>query len=152
MALTLVVLLPPGHRPADADPSFGPLVEQHFPAAAYDIEEMAHCLALRRSTAAVLHAMQAMRHGLLGLERLLSTAGLPDLSWTRLIAIVRDARGDFNDVVVALGRVRRAWRAPGLPPAAKYTEEEAETVLAAVEALMRAVAARLEAADDMVKL
>jgi hypothetical protein len=127
---------------------FGPLVELHFPAAAYDIEEAMQCLALRRPTAAVLHAMQVMRHGLEGVARLLSTTRLTDLPWARAIAAVRAASGHQRDLAEALTDVRRAWRAPGLTPAAKYTEQEAAAVLDAVAAFMRVLAARFDALEE----
>ena len=144
LAQTTVVTVPSSGFAADGDPPFGPLVDIHFPAAAYDIEEAAHCLALRRSTAAVLHAMRVMRHGLLTLQHLLATPPLTDLNWARLITAVRGVAGDQHDLIEALVRVRRAWRAPELPPADKYTEEEAEAVLSSVGAFMRLVAGRLD--------
>jgi hypothetical protein len=141
LAVTTVVTSRSNGVTSDGENPFGDLVDTHFPAATYDIEEAVTCLALRRSTAAVLHAAKVLRLGLLGVERLLS-ASLADLSWARLIPAVR-AGGD-RDLVEALVRVRRAWRAPDLTPAGKYTEEEAEAVLASVEALMRLLASRFE--------
>jgi hypothetical protein len=148
LALTRNVTFPNVTGPLDGEPPFGPLVEIHFPAATYDIEEAGRCLALRRPTAAVLHAMKVMRHGLDGVARLLSTPNLNDLTWSRLIATVRATPGHQRDLVEALTRVRRAWRGPRLMPADKYTEEEAATVLDAVAAFMRALAARFDALGD----
>jgi hypothetical protein len=74
----------------------------------------------------------------------LSPPKLTELSWARLISAVRGVAGGHRDLVEALARVRRVWRAPGLTPAVKYTEEEAEAVLGAVEALMRLLAARFD--------
>ena len=107
-----------------------------------------YCLALRRPTAAVLHAMKVMRHGLEGVARLLGTPGLTELPWSRVIATVRAAAGHQEDLIETLVRVRRAWRGPGLLPADKYTEAEAEAVLDAVAAFMRALAARFEEPDE----
>jgi hypothetical protein len=132
----------------DGEPPFGPLVELHFPVAIYDIEEAVYCLALRRPTAAVLHAMKVMRHGLEGVAQLLGTAKLTELTWARLIATVRAAAGHQEDLIETLVRVRRTWRGPGLLPADKYTEAEAEAVLDAVAAFMRALAARFEAPGE----
>jgi hypothetical protein len=148
LALTRNVTLPNTLGRPEGEPPFGPLVEIHFPAATYDIEEALQCLALRRPTAAVLHAMKVMRHGLDGVARLLSTPRLTDLTWSRLIAAVRAAAGHQEDLVDPLVRVRRAWRGPGLLPADKYTEAEAEAVLDAVAAFMRALAARCDAVGD----
>jgi hypothetical protein len=124
------------------------LVELHFPAAAYDIEEAVQCLALRRATASVTHAMKVMRIGLPAVEHLLSVPKLPDLSWARMISAVRDGSGDHQDLLEALNRLRRAWRAPGLVPADRYSEEEAEAVLASVAAFMRLIAAKLDAREE----
>jgi len=148
LALTRVIVLPSGEGVGSDSAPFGALVELHLPAAAYDIEEMAHCLTLRRSTAAVLHAMQAMRHALAALERLVVTPRLADLTWTRVVEIVREAGGGEDELADALARVHRAWRTPGLLPAAKYTEEEAEAVIAAVRDFTRQLAARLAASGE----
>jgi len=145
LALTRVVVLSSALLPPDDEPPFGPLVELHFPEVTYDVEEAVQCLALRRSTAAVLHAMKVMRHGLQVIERLLSTPRLTDLSWAQLIGAVLSVAGDQHELVETLVRVRRAWRAPGLLPADKYTEEEAEAVLVAVAAFMKSLAARADA-------
>ncbi len=147
LALTRIVTLPSTEPGSIGEPRFGPLVELHFSAAAYDIEEAARCLALRRSTASVLHAMKVMRHGLDAIERSFSTPPLTALDWSRVIAEVRRTTAD-RDVIHALGEVRRAWRAPGPLPADKYTEEEAASVLSAVEAFMRALAMMLEAGGE----
>lgn len=149
LALTRNVTLPNLSGPADGEPPFGPLVELHFPAALYDIEEAVYCLALRRPTAAVLHAMKVMRHGLDGVARLLGVPKLTDMTWTQVIAAVRSAAGHQEDLVETLQPVRRAWRAPGLLPADKYTEAEAEAVLDAVATFMRALASRFEAAGEI---
>jgi hypothetical protein len=148
LALTRIVLLPSAQTVLDGDPPFGPMVEVRFPSAAYDIEEAVHCLALRRTTAAVLHAMKVMRHGLHGVEHLLKTPPLTDLTWARMIVAVRAAAGDRHELVELLDRVRRAWRRSGLMPADKYTEEEAETVLEAVAAFMRTLAACFDASGE----
>lgn len=148
LALTRIVTMPITESSLDGEPPFGPLVELHFPAAAYDIEEAVQCLALRRATASVTHAMKVMRIGLPAVEHLLSVPKLPDLSWARMISAVRDGSGDHQDLLEALNRLRRAWRAPGLVPADRYSEEEAEAVLASVAAFMRLIAAKLDAREE----
>ena len=147
LALTRIVNLPSVPFRPDGEPPFGPLVEIHFPAAAFDIEEAVQCLALRRATAAVLHAAKVMHCGLLAVEALPSASDLTSLSWARLIETVRSGSAD-RDLAEALIRVRRAWRAPGMTPAAKYTEEESASVLEAVEAFMRLVAARMDEGEN----
>jgi hypothetical protein len=148
LAMSRIVTLPAVSGPQGGEPPFGTLVEMHFPAAAFDIEEAVHCLALRRSTAAMLHAIKVLRHGLRRLQRLLATPDLTEFNWARLIMTVRGVAGDHPDLVEALVRVRRAWRAPGLPPADKYTEEEAEIAMQAVAGFMRGLAEALEARGE----
>jgi hypothetical protein len=94
--------------------------------------------------------MKIMRHGLHAVARLLSTAKLTDLSWVQLITTVLGVTGDNHELIETLVRVRRAWRAPGLMPADKYTEEEAEAVLVAVSAFMRSLAARIDSLQQPV--
>jgi hypothetical protein len=148
LALTRNVTLPNMAGPPDGEPPFGTLVELHFPTATYDIEEAVYCLALRRPTAAVLHAMKVMRRGLDGIAHLLATPRLTEMTWPNVIATVRAAAGHQEDLIETLVRVRRAWREPGLLPADKYTEAEAEAVLDAVAAFMRALAARFAASGE----
>jgi hypothetical protein len=145
LALLEIVTHPQAPPAPEGEPPFGPLVEQHFPAAAYDIEEAVRCLALRRSTAAVTHAAKVMRYGLQALAALLSLPELTELTWARMIETIRVEGGRERDLIEALALPRRAWRAPGLAPAERYAEQEAEAVLTAVEGFMRLVAARLEA-------
>jgi hypothetical protein len=148
LALTRVIILPTGQLRPDDEPPFGPLVEAQFPVVAYDIEEAVQCLALRRSTACVLHAMKVMRQGLVAVEHLLNTSKLTDLPWSQMILAIMGLAGDHHDLIETLVRVRRSWRAPSLLPADKYTEEEAEAVLEAVGAFMRAVAGRLDSTAE----
>jgi hypothetical protein len=150
LALTRNITLANMAGGLDGEPPFGSLVDLHFPGAMYDIEEAVYCLALRRPTAAVLHAMKVMRHGLEGVAQLLGTPKLTELTWTRMVATVRAAAGHQEDLIETLARVRRSWRGPGLLPADKYTEAEAEAVLDAVAAFMRALAARLDAPGEAV--
>jgi hypothetical protein len=148
LALTRIVTMPITESSLDGEPPFGPLVELHFPAAAYDIEEAVRCLALRRATASVTHAMKVLRIGLREVEQLLSLLNLTGLSWARMISTVRSSGGDNQDLLEALSRVRRAWRASGLEPADRYSEAEAEAVLASVAAFMRLMAAKLDAREE----
>ena len=150
LALIRIILLPAigGNAPGEAP--FGGAVEVRFPAAAYDIEEAVHCLAMRRTTASVMHAEKVLRRGLAVLERVLSLPPLGSLSWAALILAVHEADAGRQDMVVALNRARRAWRGRGLTPADKYTEEEAEAVLEAVASFMRALAARCDKPGEAV--
>lgn len=113
-------------------------IEDSFPDAAYHYGEAYRCLALRRSSAAVFHGMHVVVVGLRAIPGGVSAEALTD--WSILMAEI-DARDELPLAMRdALRRLRRVWHAPGLSPAEKYTEEEAETLLNAVTTFMRVVA------------
>lgn len=120
----------------DSEPVW--VIEDHFPAAAYHSHEARRCLLLRRPSAAVYHGMHVARAGLAAIPGGVAAGATSD--WARLTASV-DRRPDVSPAIrSALRHLRRVWHAPTLLPAEKYTEEEAETVLDAIDAFMRAVA------------
>ncbi len=120
----------------DAEPEWA--IEDHFPQAAYHSQEAQRCLMLRRPSAAVYHGMHVVRAGLGAIAGGVIATAMTD--WARLTASV-DRRGDVSpDIRQALRTLRRSWHAPTLLPAEKYTEQEAEAVLEAIDAFMRAVA------------
>ena len=121
---------------------FGDAVETRFPASAYDIDEAATCLALRRPTAAVFHCQAVLRQGLRAHARWHGVAGPPaqdERRWQAILSDLRDAGGD-SGLVAALDAVRRGWRGATLQVGPKYTEEEAERIFRLVEAFMRRLA------------
>jgi hypothetical protein len=147
LALIRLVLLQPAQwrRLTDAAP-FGTEVEERFPGCAYDIEEAERCLVFRRPSAAVFHCMKVMERGLLALGRL---AGVKDPSglrrnWTDILASLAAGPAALAPMLGHVKRVRRRWRAPGLLPAEKYTEAEAEAVFQSVGAFMRDLAERCD--------
>ena len=121
---------------------FGADVETRFPASAYDIDEAAACLALRRPTAAVFHSLCVLRQGLRAHARWQGVADPPAQAGRRWQAIVGDLRdaGDDSELLASLDAVRRGWRGAALQLGPKYTEEEAERIFRLVEAFMRRLA------------
>ena len=121
---------------------FGPEVSTAFPSLAYDIEEAALCLALRRPTAAVFHCTQILRHGI---QSLLRQQGVADpfatigQSWQRVWQSLSGT--DQPAALDALKAVEARWRHSALHPADKYTEEEAGLIFRAVGRFMQALAA-----------
>lgn len=120
---------------------FGTAVEDAFPDASYHIEEAFRCLALRRPTAAVFHAMTIARIGLRAVCAPDLAATAHTLRWPALLTAI-DADSAVPPAMTDLLReVRRLSHAPGLMPADKHTEEEAETLLNVVAELMRTATA-----------
>jgi hypothetical protein len=135
--------------PTTPDPppgAFGPEVEMQFPSAAYDIDEAAQCLALRRSTAAVFHCLGVLEQGLRAHARWRGVLDPPAQVGQRWPSILGDLRSQGCDSAffAAIDAVRRAWRGATLQVGPKYTEEEAERIVRLVEALMRCLAARCD--------
>jgi hypothetical protein len=129
-----------------APAAFGPEVEAQFPAAAYDIDEAARCLALRRTTAAVFHCLCVLEHGLRAHARWRGVRDPPPQAGQRWQSILGDLRsqGCETEVFAAADAVCRGWRNATLQVGPKYAEEEAERILRLVEAFMRCLAARCD--------
>lgn len=143
LAQVRVVLVPSGQANGDGEPAFGEAVERRFPEAAHDIEEAAACLAVRRATASVMHAANAMRHGLAAIARFDAAPKPVEPSWARMIAAAEGS----PELIDALAGLRRVWRGRGPVAASKYTEEEAEAILAAVGGFLRVLADRPSPAE-----
>jgi hypothetical protein len=120
---------------------FGTEVAAAFPSLAYDIEEAALCLELRRPTAAVFHCTQVLRHGI---QSLLRQQGVADpfatigQSWQRVWQSLSGT--DHPAALEALKAVEARWRHTSLHPADKYTEEEAGLIFRAVGRFMQVLA------------
>jgi len=127
-------------------PAFGPEVDAGFPAAAYDVDEAARCLALHRATAAVFHCLGVLEHGLRAHARWRGVLEPPPQVGQHWQSILNDlhAQGCDSEVFAAVDAVRRGWRGAALQVGSKYTEEEAERILRLVEAFMRCLAARCD--------
>jgi hypothetical protein len=76
---------------------FGAEVETRFPASAYDIDEAAICLALRRPTAAMFHCLCVLQQGLRAHARWRGVADPPTQAGQRWQAILSDLRGAGGD-------------------------------------------------------
>jgi len=144
MASISVVTLTPSQWRLLVDPSpFGSSVGDEFPDLAYDMEEAAQCLALRRPTASAFHAIRIVERSLEALSR---SAGVelltPDRQWSRLLDRLRALdRPELAGVATGLAHVRRWSRGARLMPGDKYTEAEAERLFHAVGAFLREVCA-----------
>jgi hypothetical protein len=134
--IRIAATVPPliGSAGALADPA----LLDHFPEAAYHADEARRCLALRRPAAAAYHVMLVVRVGLRAIDEQAERAAMTH--WSDLMAAI--GRHDHLPAAIheTLRRLRRAWHAPTLLPAEKYTEEEAASLLAAADAFMRAIA------------
>jgi hypothetical protein len=142
LAAVRMVLLTPGQWRLLGDPPFGRAIEDEFPELAYDFEEAAQCLALRRPTASVFHAMRVVERGLRALEQRAAIDLLDEgRRWTRIMAQLRaSARPELAGVMSALADVRRCSRGRRLVPEEKYTEAEAERLFQAVGGFVRELA------------
>jgi hypothetical protein len=135
---------------ADDDGPFGAAVAYAFPSASYDIEEAVRCLALRRPTAAMLHAARVLTFGLAALAALTGAEFNESDRWPAFVMRLRASDDTHPGAADALSVVRRRWRSASVAPADKYTEEEAETALQALSHFMRIAAAACDAAGRRV--
>jgi hypothetical protein len=145
-------------------PLFGSDVDDAFPSARYDIEEASKCLALRRSTACVMHLMRTLE---IGLESLADNLGknLSKQNWntilneleTEIRARTRTTHGQswvdtdepfYTEAATHFRLVKNAWRNHAQHARAKYTGEEAEDIYHSVRAFMRHLSRRLREAGQ----
>ena len=143
-------------------PLFGKLVEERFPAAAYEIREAGKCRALGRHTACVFHLMRAFEVSIRAVARCLS---IPDplkpaeRNWGIILRSIKaeiDRRwptalhrqgGDghtFEALYASLDAVKNPWRNATMHVEGKYTAEEAQRIWSATESFMRALASRCD--------
>lgn len=132
------------------EPLFGPGVEDAFPDAAYDIAEAGKCMAMARWTAAVFHSMRATELAATTLAvKLGATVRNKYDEPLPLGIIVSNLHGkieemkpgakkdDWLKVHALLHSCNRAYRTKTAHPAAKYTEEEADTAFYATRSFLR---------------
>jgi hypothetical protein len=146
-------------------PLFDSNVDAKFAAsAAFDIAEAGKCLALGRSTAAVFHLMRTTETGIRATATCL---GIPDpvkpaaRNWSIVLKTIKaevDRRNGatpaiwsdpadrefFEEVYVSLDAIRNPWRNATMHVENKYTEDEAEHILAAVKGFMKKLASRCD--------
>lgn len=163
LSLCLLLQVAPEKRGTyeNAD-SFGPQVTLKFGSAAYDVEEASKCLALDRSTACVMHLMRVVEAAV---DAIALGVGVPAAAvkgvttWEHLLKEINDkirannttkvpswlaSRGFYENALAYLHAVKDAWRNPSMHLDKKYTEEEAESIYAAVRNLMRHLAQHLD--------
>lgn len=147
---------------------FGEEVARAFPSAGYDITEAGKCLALDRTTAAVLHLMRALEIPLKLMAEAVNVPVVKD-SWNKILndieARVRDKSDSGNRVGFWIGReeerdfyteatthffiIKNAWRnysTHGVRE--KYTPEETQDIFRAVRAFFRHLSKRLRETDE----
>ena len=140
-------------------PPFGDKVEEAFPSARYDISEAGRCLALRRSTACVLHLMRALEFGLVSLATAWDVDHA-DASWQNIIDRIekeiglrnKGTHGEkwkneeepfFSGAASHFRLIKNAYRNHAMHARSKYTEEEAEDIYDSVRSFMRHLSGRL---------
>ena len=140
-------------------PLFGEQVDDAFPSARYDITEAGHCLALRRSTACVLHLMRALEPSLASLAAALGVDHA-DTNWQNIIDRIEKEIGSrnkgthgkkwknedepfFAEAATHFRMIKNAWRNHAMHAKDKYTDEEAEKIYDSVNFFMRHLSDRL---------
>ena len=140
-------------------PLFGEQVDEAFPSARHDITEAGRCLALRRSTACVLHLMRALEPGLASLAAALGVDHA-DAYWQNIIdRIEKEIRSRnkgthgkkwkdedepfFSEAATHFRMIKNAWRNHAMHAKDKYTDEEAEKIYESVRSFMHHLSARL---------
>ena len=143
---------------------FGNKVGAAFPSAQYDITEAGHCLALRRSTACVVHLMRALEVALASLATALGLS-LKTENWNRILNDIEDAirsrtratHGQqwkdkdepfFTEAAAHFRLIKNAWRNHVMHGRDKYTEQEAEDIYRSVRPFMQHLSERLSEAEQ----
>ena len=141
------------------EPLFGAEVANSFPSAAYDIAEAGKCYALHRSTASVFHLMRVLE---IGLTVFADRFGVPSshTNWQNIIEgiekAVRNLASEsprpvdwkeqqefYSQAASHFMTLKDAWRNYTMHKRGKFTEDEVETILPNVRALMQKLATRL---------
>lgn len=151
---------------------FGELVHTRFnQRAAYEIEEAAKCLALRRYTASAFHLLRACEAGIHAMRKFLldidSASKNSENSWGYILPMVEqevlaraklehpkawmshDMHTDFEQMVAAANSIK-AWRDPTMHLEMKYDQGEAENLFALARLFMQKVSSRLNEAGALV--
>ena len=140
-------------------PLFGEQVDDAFPSARHDILEAGRCLALRRSTACVLHLMRALEPGLASLAAALGVDHA-NTNWQTIIDRIENeitsrnkgTHGEkwknedepfFAEAATHFRMIKNAWRNHAMHAKDKYTDEEAEKIYESVNSFMRHLSERL---------
>src|SRR5882724_6262350 len=141
-------------------------VSLKFPSIAYEIDESAKCLALRRATASAFHSIRSLEAAIRAMSRCL---GIPDptraagRSWGNLLKVIKaeiDVRwltttdrllGDgrmFEETYAALAAMQNPYRNATMHLDHKYTEDEAQNLFEIVKGFMNRIADRMNENGD----
>ena len=140
-------------------PPFGGKVERAFPSARYDISEAGRCLALRRSTACVLHLMRALEVALASLTAALGQS-MTASNWNTILRVLeteirshdKKALGEkwsaedeqfFAEAATHFLLIKNAWRNHAVHGRDIYTEDRAEEIYDSVRSFMHHLSERL---------
>jgi HEPN domain-containing protein len=118
---------------------------QSFPSAEEDVREAGNCFALGRYTATVFHLMRVVEVGLTAISNAKGIPSARNPNWgTCLAEIEKAARNDpsLKEPALFLRGVKDLWRNPTMHVERTYSEEEARSILNAVEAFMVHLATR----------
>jgi hypothetical protein len=136
----------------------GAEVEKNFPSANEDIYEAAKCLALNRSTAAVMHLMRVCEVGLKALAAKLNVTSQSD--WgayireiekelaARVKAVGRRSADEqfYSEAVTSFDHLKRAWRNPSMHVEKTYSLSRAKEIYDAVKSFMSHLATKISEA------
>lgn len=140
-------------------PLFGKEVADNFRSSAKDITEAGKCLALDRSTAAVMHLMRALETPLFLMARKVRINTKRRSEWGRIIEKIErklapptgeksPVRKDLKEfLLIAAGQFRvfkEAWRNHAMHARSTYDQEMAAAIFTAVESFMKHLATRLK--------
>ena len=141
------------------DLPFGEAVDDAFPSARYDIAEAGRCLALRRSTACVVHLMRLLEASLASLADALSIQMTTE-NWNTILNDIENeirsrnktTHGEawknkdepfFAEAATHFRFIKNAWRNHAAHGRVKYTDEEAQEIYDSVRSFMRHLSERL---------
>ena len=143
-----------------SDPNpFGEPVDEAFPSARHDISDAGPCLALRRSTACVLHLMRALEVALASLAAALGQS-MTASTWNTILRVLeteirsrdKKALGEkwraedeqfFAEAATHFLLIKNAWRNHAMHGRDTYTEERAEEIYDSVRSFMHHLSKRL---------
>jgi hypothetical protein len=142
----------------DVNP-FGEKVAASFPSSTFDSIEASCCFALGRNTASVFHLMCALESGLSVMAARFSVPS-DHTNWHNIIEGIekavrsmpndparpsdwKDQQEFFSQAASHFMIIKDAWRNYTAHARAKYTDEEAETILINVKGFLQKLAARL---------
>jgi hypothetical protein len=133
---------------------FGPSVDKNFPTARIEIEEAGKCLALRRSTACVMHLMRVLE---IGLQCLAEELGVPPQdNWNAVLGDIEriipevtakrngaDEEQWFSEAAAHFRLLKNAWRNHAMHVRETYSEEQAEKIFSHAQTYMQHLATKL---------